>query len=185
MEAGLVSMGTDPQPITRVFRFYNYNPTGADLDVEYGLTCLRVRSWNGFTTNTATVTTRTYDASGTADDTDSVTFTLAAGGVSIGPAAQVAGQAGTTRVRVHLTSTRARTVTVKLVATAPVPGTDLRAGDVLARLTGVRLVEGRQAIVLDTVGAAGSALRHGDVDQARLVVVGADGTRTVRLVRVD
>jgi uncharacterized repeat protein (TIGR01451 family) len=185
MEAGLVSMGNDPQPITRVFRFYNYNPTGSDLGVDYGLTCLGVRSWTGVTTNTATVTTSTYDASGAADDSDSVTFTLAAGGVSIGPAAQVSSAAGTTRVRVHLTSTRARTVTVKLVATAPVPGTDLVAGDVLARRTGVRLVAGRQASVLDTVGPAGSALRHGAVDQARLVVVGADGSRTVRLVSVD
>lgn len=183
MDPGLVSMGNDPQPITRVFRFYNFNPTGAALGVDYGLTCLDVRSWDGSTTNTATVTTRTPDAT-TADDTSSATFTVASGGVSVGPTVQVGGTPSRALVRVHLVSTRARTVTVRLVAVAAVPGTGLGAGDRLAGDSDVRLVGGAQIVRLDAAAAASSALRHGSVDRAKLVVVSRTGTRTVRIVQV-
>ena len=71
-----VSLGNDPQPITRVFRFYN--PTDQPLTARYGLTCIDVRTAGGnqaskTIVNTATVTPT--DAT-PADNTASATITV-------------------------------------------------------------------------------------------------------------
>ena len=61
IDPGLVSLGHDPQPITRVFKFYN--PTAGPLTARFGLLCVSIRTRGadnpGDTqiTNTASVTT--------------------------------------------------------------------------------------------------------------------------------
>ena len=90
MDPGLVSLGNDPQPITRVFRFYN--PTDGPLTARFGLLCVAIRTFGGNTgddevKNTASVSTSSPDAS-SGDNSDSATFTVTATGVAVAPKAR-------------------------------------------------------------------------------------------------
>lgn len=180
LEPGLVSLGNDPQPITRLFRFYN--PTAAPLDADYGLACLGIRSWDGQITNTASVTSPTADPN-LANNADSATFQVTTTGILVAPRAQVITTMGATKVKAHLASTRARSVHTKLVATSHVAGTSLRTGDVLARGT-ARLTSGIQRVSLGALDHAANALRNNKIHQAKLVITAADGTRTIKIVRL-
>lgn len=183
MDPGLVSMGNDPQPITRVFRFYN--PTDGPLDADYGLVCMAIRSGGGTAfgdriTNTASVRTSSPDAT-TSDDTDSVTFTVSP--VVSAPTGHVVAQAGATKVKVSVTSLGKRSVKMKLLAVGHVRGTSIGTGDLLA--TGATtLRSGRHAVVLKAVDRAAKPLRTGKVGKAKLVITARDGTRTTRIITI-
>jgi hypothetical protein len=185
MDPGLVPMGNDPRPVTRVYRFYN--PTDGPLSADYGLLCMDVRTFGGpapggDVTNTAWVTTSSDDET-TSDDSSSATFRVTTTGVLAAPAAQVVTTANGTQVKVLVVSLKSRSVQVKLVAVETVQGAGLRAGDVLARES-TRLASGRHAVRLDALGRAAGVLSQGKVHQAKLVITAADGTRTVRVVRL-
>jgi uncharacterized repeat protein (TIGR01451 family) len=182
---GLVPIGTDPQPVTRVYRFYN--PTASELGADYGLLCLDVRTaggpaQGGDLTNTAWVSTSSHDTT-SGDNSDSATFRVTTSGVLPAPSGRVVTGSRGTQVKIRVASLVARSAQVRLLATSRVPGTHLAAGDELAG-TSTRLVTGRRTVVLDARGAAAGALRHGHVQQARVVITAADGTRTVRVVRL-
>jgi uncharacterized repeat protein (TIGR01451 family) len=183
MDPGLVPMGNDPRPVTRVYRFYN--PTDGPLSADYGLLCMDVRTFGGPApggdiTNTAWVATSSDDET-TADDSSSATFRVTTTGVLAAPAAQVITTADGTQVKVLVASLRSRSVQVKLIAVASVRG--LRAGDVLARES-TRLASGRHAVRLGALDKAADLLSQGKVHRAKLVITAADGTRTVRVVRL-
>lgn len=186
LDPGLVPMGNDPRPVTRVYRFYN--PTDSALSADYGLLCLDVRTAGGpdpggDVTNTAWVSTSSTDAT-TSDDRSSATFTVITSGVLAGPDAHVVSTSRGTQVKLSVSSLRPRSVHVKLVALDRVSGTGLRAGDLLARRS-TRLGTGRHAVLVGALDRAVAALRQGKVDRARLVITAADGTRTVRVVRLS
>ncbi|MCW2998672.1 MAG: conserved repeat domain protein [Solirubrobacterales bacterium] len=83
IEDGLVSLGHDPRPKTRAFRFYN--PTGHDLQAAVGLLCLDERTGpeigNRTVTNVATVSSATQDPD-TTDNQGSATLTVSGGSVA-------------------------------------------------------------------------------------------------------
>lgn len=174
-------LGTDPMPITRVYRFYN--PTNAPLDVDYGLMCVDVRTAPGednrVIDNTARVTT-TSDDTTAFDDTSTATITVSATGVSAGSSASVVGN-GRPAVSLHLSAGTSRTVRLSVVATQRVAGTHVRPGTVLA--AGRARVHGTGKVVrLAATHDGRAALRK--VDRARLVLVGADGSRETRSIRL-
>ena len=184
LDPGLVPLGTDPQPVTRVFRFYN--PTGADLTARYGLLCVAIRTNGGNqgdseVTNTASVSTSSPDAS-SADNSASVTFAVSATGVAVAPRATVVTKAGKTGVALRLSSSGKRTVSFKLLAAGKVKGTKLRAGSTLAQ-SRAKLKAGRGTVRLVAKGAAGTALKKGKVAKARLVIT-VGKQRTVRIVKL-
>lgn len=175
-------LGSDPMPITRVFRFYN--PTDAPMRVDYGLTCVDVRSSSGNEgtrdiENTAHVTTSSHDTAAF-DDTSTATVTVTPTGARAGGAA-VVGSGSRPEVTVAVTTDARRTLRIQLVATHRVAGTDVRRGTVLAAAR-TRLTSVQDSVRLPVTGAASAALRSGRVDRARLVLVGVDGARQVRTV---
>ncbi|CAB4695702.1 unannotated protein [freshwater metagenome] len=185
MDAGLVSLGNDPQPKTRVFKFTN--PTGSSLTARIGLLCLSVRTGGelGGTrdiTNTAVVTTSSPDAT-TSDDASSATFRAArtggSGSVTPAPSALVA-SAGRL-VKLAVSSTDAGSVTVTLLSRKRVGA--LRAGSVLARGTAY-VEEGSSTLRLAVRSAAAGALRSGRVRIATVVVSTADGARETSTIRL-
>ena len=178
-------LGTDPQPVTRVFRFYN--PTDAPMDVDYGLTCIDVRTSSVTPdsrdiVNTARVSTSSEDAA-TSDDVSSAMVTVTPTGVSAGRAGVVQGGAHP-RVVLRVSADQRHTVLLSLVATHRVPGTGVRPGTVLA--TGVAHVRGTgQAVRLAATGTASGALRSGRVHQARLVLRSPDGSRQAQQLQLS
>ncbi|HEU5038906.1 MAG TPA: DUF11 domain-containing protein [Nocardioides sp.] len=175
-------LGTDPMPITRLFRFYN--PTDAPLDVDYGLLCVDVRTASGQEgtrdiENTARVTTTSHDTTAY-DDTSTATITVSPTGVSAASTASVVGGARPA-VRVRVSADLRRTVRLTLVATHGVAGTHVRPGTVLA--AGKARIHGTGKLVrLAATHDGRAALRK--VKQARLVVVGAHGSREARVIRL-
>ncbi|SFJ49502.1 conserved repeat domain-containing protein, partial [Nocardioides psychrotolerans] len=181
LDAGLVPLGTDPQPITRLFRFYN--PTSSDLNADYGLGCLGLRTGNGTLTNTATVTAATPDPDLT-NNTDTATMAVTLTGVHItSPRVRIVSTGNRTSVKTHLASTRTRLVTIKLVALGPLAGTSLGRGDVLARTT-TRLTTGAHPVRLSATRAGTPVLRRHQVHTAKLVVITPAGVRTTREVTI-
>jgi len=184
MDPGLISLGNDPQPVTRVFRFYN--PTGSALSADYGLLCVGIRTNGGTTTggdikNTASVATSSSDAT-TADDQDSATFAVSTTGVVVAPRAAVVTRAGRTQVRLSVRSAGKHRVSITLRAAGKVGGTRLRAGSVLAQGT-KSLRNGKAVVRLTARSAASKALRSGKVGKARLVIV-SHGHKDVRVIRL-
>ncbi len=177
-------LGTDPMPITRLFRFYN--PTDAPLDVDYGLMCVDVRTASGQEgtrdiENTAHVTT-TSDDTTAYDDTSTATITVSPTGVSTGSSATVSNGSRPT-VRLRVSADQGRTVRLSLVATKRVAGTKVRPGTVLAG--GKARIHGTGKVVrLRATERGRAALRAGKVDRARLVLVGAHGAREARTIRL-
>lgn len=185
MEPGLLSLGTDPRPITRVFRFYN--PTGSDLSAEFGLLCVAIRTGNGSNvpggtiTNTASVTTTSPESS-TSDNSDSASFQVnSVGGLVLAPVASISGSGS--RISVAITSLTTRGATARLLATGKVKGTKLHAGSLLASSKG-KLHAGRHTVRLDARHAAIRALHRGTIRKARLVIITKDGSRKVRVVKL-
>ncbi|MEV4418624.1 hypothetical protein AB0L40_01450 [Patulibacter sp. NPDC049589] len=86
MDPGLLSLGNDPQPVSRVFGFYN--PTDEPLTARISLLCIDTHTSGELgvqaVANTASVTTGTADAT-TTDDSATATFvaTPAAGDTGI------------------------------------------------------------------------------------------------------
>lgn len=189
--AGLVPLGTDPQAGTRLFR--STNPTAAALTTRVGLLCLETRTdaavGDGSITNTASVATSSPDAT-TADDTSSATFRpVPAPGPTAVPfsvaaaTVQVLGSGPRVRLAVPLRSSVSQRLTVRVLALRAVPGTSLRRGDALAtRVQTVR--SGRRTVALRLRGRVARAVSAGRVDRVRVVVVGRDGRRVVRAVRL-
>lgn len=179
MGAGLVFLGSDPQPKTRVFGFTN--PTATDSSARIGLLCLSTRTTGTVTTsdvvNTATVSTSSPDAS-TADDTSSATFTATpAGLVASSPRVSASGS----RLTVPVRSDRARTLTV--VVEAAESGAGVRRGDLLGRAT-ARVGKGSHVVVVDVARSAVRAVGSGRVDRAVVTLVARDGSRSTSTLRL-
>ena len=187
MDPGLLSLGNDPQPITRVFRFYN--PTGGPLTADYGLLCVGIRTTGsgdsgGDITNSASVSTTSQDISA-ADNQSSATFTVRAVdalGVTVTSQASVLTRAGRTLVALEVKAAGKRTVTFKLFAGGRVRGTQLKAGSLLAKRA-VTLSRGGATVRLVATRAARNALRQGKIDRAKLVII-RNGAKEVRWVRI-
>ncbi|CAB4932684.1 unannotated protein [freshwater metagenome] len=87
-DPSLVTLGNEPQPVSRVFSFYN--PSNATQTADIGLLCLGTRTSGEMAVNdvvnTATVTTSSPDSSA-ANDTASATFraTAASGSTDLAP----------------------------------------------------------------------------------------------------
>ena len=179
MGAGLVFLGSDPQPKTRVFGFTN--PTSTDATAGIGLLCLSTRTTgsgtSGDVVNTATVSTSSPDAS-TADDTSSATFTLGSPAlVASSPRVAASGA----RLTVPVRSDRARTVTV--VVRAADGGAGIRRGELLGRATS-RVAKGSHVVVVDVARDAVRAVGGGRVERVVVTLTGRDGARSSRTVRL-
>ncbi len=185
MEHGLVSLGNDPQPVTRVFKFYN--PTGSSLTADIGLLCVAIRTNGGASTggeikNTASVSTTSSDAT-TADDKDSASFMVNATGVTVTPKASVVTSGGKTMVKLAVKSSGKRSVQLKLLAMGKVKGSKLKSGSLLA-MSSAKLGNGKGTIRLVAKGAGVKALKSGKVAKAKLVVTTKDGHKDVRVVTI-
>ena len=183
IDPGLVSLGNDPQPITRVYKFYN--PTSGPLSARFGLLCVAIRT-NGddhpgdsTVTNTASAATSSHDVD-PGDNSDSATITVSATGVTVTPRASVSSSAGRTTVQLGLATGSKRAVSLKLLAAGKVAG--LRGGAVLAQGRAT-LKAGHASVRIVARGAAAKALRSGKVGKARLVIV-SHGHRDVRVIRL-
>ena len=181
IDPGLVSLGNDPQPITRVYRFYN--PTAGPLTARFGLLCVAIRTQgddhpgNSQITNTASAVTSSHDVNA-GNNTDSASIAVTASGVTMAPHAQVVSRAGTTTVRVGLSTGSRHAVSLKLVSMGKVAG--LKSGAVLAQGKATLKV-GSGSVRLVAKHAAVKALRSGKVGKARLILV-SRGHRDVRVV---
>ena len=178
---GTVPLGNDPQPVTRVFRFYN--PSAGSLTVDYGLLCVDVRTTpaeeeSRQVENTATVATSSPDTS-TFDDSSTATITVSATGVSAGGSGWV--NAGRTSVQVRVATEVRRHVSLKLIATHRVAGAPVRRGTVLAHGDAV-VRAARPTVRLAVTKAARAAMRGDRIHRARLVVTGPGGARDARLI---
>lgn len=173
-----VWMGSDPQPVTREFRFFN--PGTVDATATFGLLCLAVRS-GGLEADVPLVNTASATTSSPEDDlTDnSDTADVTVRSVSAAPRAQ----AGRSAVTVRLGALAAQPVRLQLVAARGVPGTGIRRGTTLARET-TTLREGMQPVTLTPTPRARDALAAGRIPRARLVVRTEDGERRTVLVRL-
>ena len=137
VDPGLVNLGNDPRPISRVFKFYN--PTGSDLDAHVWLGCLSTRTAGGnaarTVTNTATVTTTSTDT-GSGANTDSAGITVKSGTAPASPAAPKVALKGARKVLAKVECEASECGgTAKLVATKTqkVKGTKIRKGQLLAK----------------------------------------------------
>lgn len=185
IDPGLVPLGTDPQPISRVYRFYN--PTGSDLQARIGLLCAPIATDGGdpgpvTITNTAHVSTTSTDAD-PGDNSDSATFLVTATGVAPASFATISGSAHRTTVTVSVVASRTRHVTFRLIATGRVRGTHLRAGSVLAS-SKASVRRGHNKVRLVATRAAAQALRTGRVHHAKLMIVTRNGHHDVRIIRL-
>lgn len=184
LDPGLVPLGNDPQPVTRVFRFYN--PTGSALTARYGLLCVAIRTNGGNQgdseiKNTASVSTSSPDADN-GDNSDSATVSVTATGVDVAPKVSVVSSAGKTKVELKLSSSGRKTATFRLLATRQVKGTSLKAGSTLAT-SKTRLKAGQATVRMVARGAAGTAIRKGKVTRAKLVIT-VGKHRSVRVVKL-
>jgi len=185
IDPGLVQLGTDPQPISRVYRFYN--PTGSDLTARIGLLCAPIGTDGGDSgpvtiTNTADVTTTSSDADAT-DNSDSAGIQVSATGITPASAATVSHSGNRTVVTLSVTASRPRSLWFTLVATGKVRGTHLKAGSALA--TGrVSVRRGHHEVRLVATRAAAQVLRDGLIHRARLVVTTGTDLRDVRIIRL-
>jgi uncharacterized repeat protein (TIGR01451 family) len=178
---GTVPLGTDPQPVTRLFRFYN--PSSGPLTVDYGLLCVDVRTTPAEedtrqVENTATVATSSPDAA-TFDDSSTATITVSATGIAAGGSGWVS--AGRTAVQVRVETDVRRHVSLKLLATHRVAGTHVHRGTVLARGEAV-VRAAHPAVRLVVTKAARAALRADRIQRAVLVVTRPGGARDARTI---
>jgi len=185
IDPGLVPLGTDPQPITRVYRFYN--PTGSDLQARIGLLCAPIRTDGGDTgpvtiTNTADVTTTSSDAD-PSDNSASAGIQVTATGVALAPTALVSRAGNRTLVTLSVFASRSRAVSFKLLAAGKVRGVRLEAGSVLAA-GAAEVRRGHHQVRIVATGAAAQALRSGTIHRAKLVVVTRTGARDARIIRL-
>ena len=100
LDPGLVMLGNDPQPITRVF--YLYNPTDGPLSADLYLLCLSNRTTKGAQggtiVNTANVSTSTPETT-TGDSSSSATIQVSAVATPVAPRVSVGSSQVTTAVR--------------------------------------------------------------------------------------
>ncbi len=184
-DPGLVSLGNDPQPIIRVFKFYN--PTDGPLDADFGLLCVAIRTRGAdgpadvVITNTAKAVTSSNESS-LGNNSDSATFAVTSTGVTAAPKAVVVSDSGKTAVRVAMASSGKRSVTLKLLAAGRIGGTKLKAGSLLAQ-SKAQLRAGTGTVRLVAKGAAVRALRSGKVGKARLVII-SHGRKSVVVIKL-
>lgn len=184
LDPGLVPLGNDPQPVIRVFRFYN--PTGSALTARYGLLCVAIRTNGGNQgdseiKNTASVSTSSPDADN-GDNSDSATVSVTATGVDVAPKVSVVSSAGKTKVELELSSSGRKTASFRLLAAGKVKGTSLKAGSTLAT-SKTRLKAGQATVRMVARGAAGTAIKKGKVTRAKLVIT-VGKHRSVRVVKL-
>ncbi|GEP32565.1 hypothetical protein NSZ01_03330 [Nocardioides szechwanensis] len=194
-----LSLGTDPQPKTRLFRFHN--PTSEELDAGIGLLCLEVRTGGATTnspvttpteptsvtvTNEARVTASTNDPS-PGDNTATASFTATSGPAPVVLLARAATvtttRAGDTVVSVRVRCNARCAFSARLLALANA-GSRIHLGDVLARGRDRSRAGTTITVRLRATHGAGRLLRKDRIHRARLVVTLADGTRLSRNVRL-
>lgn len=186
IDPGLISRGNDPQPVIRVFKFYN--PTDGPLDADFGLLCVAIRTRGADDdprdveiVNTASAVTSSHETSA-GDNSDSVTLAVNETGVTPAARAVVVARSGTTAVQVEMASSAHRSVTLKLLAAGRVGGTRLKAGSLLAQGRATLWVR-TGTVRLVARGTAAKVLRSGKVGKARLVIV-SHGHTVVRVVKL-
>ncbi|MEI5672350.1 MULTISPECIES: DUF7507 domain-containing protein [unclassified Nocardioides] len=190
-EAGLVSLGNDPRPVVRVFKFLN--PTSEPLQADLFLQCLSLRNQTGagantVVVNTATASTTSPEAS-TADNASSAridvdtsaptgpktptapvtTSPVVTVASPVSAAALVASQAVRTTVSCATGTTCVGTATLVAVKTVKVGGRKIAKGTVLAKAS-YRVKAGKSTVRLVKTKAGKKAL--GKLGRARLVVGG-------------
>lgn len=173
-----VWMGSDPQPVTREFRFFNPGP--GEVGATFGLLCLDVRS-GGLEADVPLVNTASVTTSSTEDDpadnSDSAEVTVR----SVSAAPRVVAAPGRSVVTVRIGALAPGAARVDLVAERRVRGTAVRRGTTLAR-SSTTLAVGEQTVALRLTAAGRATLAR--VDRARLVIRTADGTRRTLVVRL-
>ncbi len=186
IDPGLVSLGNDPQPIIRVFKFYN--PTSGPLSARFGLLCVAIRTRGADDdpgdleiVNTASAATSSHETS-PGNNSDSVTLAVNETGVTPAPRAVVVTRAGKTAVQVAMASSDHRSVTLKLLAAGRIGGTRFTSGSLLAQSKATLWVR-TGTVRLTARGDAAKALRSGKVGKAKLVIV-SRGHKDVRVIRL-
>ncbi|MDQ2701207.1 MAG: choice-of-anchor A family protein [Actinomycetota bacterium] len=188
-EDGLVPLGNDPQPKSRVFKVWN--PTSHPLTGTLYLLCLEARTGSSTPVNektyvnTASVsTTSEQEPGGQSSDSASVLVTRATGNGGVTPtvySARVKGRTLLVKVRtggkagrVIVRSTRAMRVGKKKVRRGTVVGKGRFAGKKGTSISKIRLGK-----------AARKAIRTGKLKRVRVTVRSSTGskTRTVRVQR--
>jgi uncharacterized repeat protein (TIGR01451 family) len=186
LDPGLVSLGSDPQPKTRVFKFFN--PTSAPLTARVGLRCLSTATGGEVTvsdiTNTASVSTSSDDNT-TVNDQSSATFQASR---AVGPVRPITATStatvpsrGPARVKVMIGSSEKRVADVKLKTLKR--GAGLRKGAVVAKGR-TTLRPGDNTVKVRATKKAAKDVRKGRINRATMVVTTRDGERLVRTVRL-
>lgn len=174
-----VWMGSDPQPVTREFRFSN--PGSSSATATFGLLCLDVRS-SGLQADVPLVNTASAATSSTehdlADNHGSASVTVRS--VSAAPRVQATGRGAVTARIGTLVPGPAQ---VELVAERRVRGSAVGRGTTLARSSTV-LAAGEQDVALRLTAAGRAALATGRADRARLVIRTEGGERRAVPVRL-
>jgi uncharacterized repeat protein (TIGR01451 family) len=195
MDKGLVSLGNDPRPIVRVFRFYN--PTNTTRTADVFLLCLRSKTsantGSGTVVNTAYATTSTPETT-TGDNTASASFRVDTSPVPPAPVTSTPAPTspkasvaqGTSVVTTTVACTGGTTAckgTALLVAakTQRINGTTIKKGTVLARTT-FTVAKGKTLAVKMKPTAAGKRVLKAKALKTAQVKIGAK-VRTVRLTR--
>ncbi len=180
-EYGLVPLGNDPQPITRVFRIWN--PSDQSMKATLHLLCLKIRTGEGGSVPSEFVNTG-YVSSSTPQDPGAVlsdTATLSTDdSISDGRAPVITGARLSGRVLVVAVSANSGNIKVNAASRANVGGKILRKGSVL----GTGRVSGTTAKVkLGRIAA--KAVRTGKLKRVRVTVKsgGITGSRLVRISR--
>lgn len=188
LEDGLVPLGNDPQPKTRVFKVWN--PTSHPLSGTLHLLCLEARTGSSTPVdektyvNTATVSTSSeQEPGGQSSDSASVAVTRAPGG-AVAPTvygARVKG--GVLLVRVGAGGKAGR-VTVRSARSVKVGPRKLRRGGVIGKGRYKR-AEGSVVSRVKLGKAARKAIRSGKLKRVKVTVKSAAGkkTKTVRVRR--
>lgn len=171
--------GSDPQPVTREYRFDN--PGSGSATATFGLLCLDVRS-SGLAAdepllNTASATTSSPEHD-LADNSDSAEVTVR----SVSAARRVH-TPGRRAVTARIGTLVPGAALVELLADRRVRGSAVRRGTTLARSSAV-LSAGEQDVALQVTPAGRAALATGRTERARLVIRTEGGQRRAVLVRL-
>lgn len=171
VDAGLIPLGNDPRPKTRVFRFYN--PTGSPLTARVGLLCLDDRTGPATAItkidNTGTVTSTTSDPN-TANNSSTATINVGGSALTRSGLARVVGTAVTVR------GARA-SIRVACGAGGPACVGVVR----VQTMTGRRLASRSFAVIpraTKTVTVVARSFRT--IRRAKFVTIGRDGRRSTR-----
>jgi uncharacterized repeat protein (TIGR01451 family) len=180
---GLVRLGNDPQPITRVFKIWN--PTNAPLEATLHLLCLSLKTRAGEPepreyVNTAYVTSTTTTAPGSILS-DSASVTVKPGTPAAPPAPVVlnASFSGGSLVLGAANLNGSATVLVRAANRVRAGVDSIRSGAVIAQ----GLASAGSKVKVRLKPKAAKAIRNGSLKKVRVSVKTADGS-THRVLRV-